>query len=91
MNQKEFNKKELYQRLLTETREKGLGYRFLLDEFKRNKWNLNANQAIEIANFLDQEINRILFYAYDLNILNVDNKTKKVILKAKQNDSEERV
>lgn len=88
MNQSEFNKKERFEKLLKETISKKLGYRFLLEEMKRNHWNVNMVQSAEIANSLNVLQTKILFYAYDLNILNVDKKTLKAIKKQKNNEEE---
>lgn len=83
MNQSEFNKEQIFQNLLKQAKEKELGFRFILEEFKRYKWNLNLKQATILANELDQPIDSILYYALDLNILNVDSKIKKALLKNK--------
>jgi hypothetical protein len=83
MNQSEFNKEQLFQNLLKQAKEKELDYRFILEEFKRYKWNLNLKQATFLANELDQPIDSILYYALDLNILNVETKIKKALLKNK--------
>lgn len=87
MNQKEFNNEQTFQSLLTTAQNKQLGYRFILDSLKRDKRNLNLKQATQIANTLDLAIDRILYYALDLNILNVTTKEKKIILKSRKNDS----
>ena len=83
MNQSEFNKEQIFQNLIKQAKEKELGYRFILEEFKRYKWNLNLKQATLLANDLDQPIDSILYYALDLNILNVETKVKKALLKNK--------
>ena len=88
MNQSEFNKKDRFEKLLKETIDKKLGYRFLLEEMKRNHWNVNMIQSADIANRLDVMQTKILFYAYDLNILNVDKKTLKAIQKQRNNQEE---
>lgn len=85
MTQQEFNKQELFQNLIKQTNEKNLGYRFILDEFKRNKWNINLVQAEEVSKGLNMNMYPVLLYALDLNILNVDNKTKKIIEKQRKN------
>ena len=85
MTQTEFNKQELFTNLIKQTKEKELGYRFILDEFKRNKWNLNLVQAETLSNELGINMFLILLYAQDINILNVDNKTKKIIEKQRKN------
>ncbi len=87
MIQQEFNKQERFDKLIEETLSKDLGYRFILDSFKKNKWNLNMSQAITIANRLNYPVNRILYYALDLNILNVTTKEKKIIIKNRKNES----
>lgn len=83
MNQAEFNKEQIFQNLLKQSKEKELGFRFILEEFKRYKWNLNLKQATLIANELNQNIDSILYYALDLNILNVESRIKKSLLKNK--------
>lgn len=88
MTQTEFNKQELFLNLIKQTIEKGLGYRFILDEFKRNKWNLNLSQAELISNELEINQFQILLYALDINILNTDNRTKKIIEKQRKNKEE---
>lgn len=88
MTQTEFNKQERFNNLLQESKKKGLGYRFILDEFKRNHWNLNLKQAEMISENLEQDYQRLLKYALDLNILNVDSKTKKAILKQFKKETE---
>jgi hypothetical protein len=85
MNQSEFNKQERFNALIQETVTKGLTYKFILDESKRNKWNINARQAEEIAAQLNINTVKVLFYALELNILNVDNKTKKALQKQLKN------
>lgn len=83
MNQSEFNKEQLFQNLIKQAKEKELGVSFVLSEFKRNKWNLNLKQATSIANELNVNIDTILYQALDLNILNVESKIKKALLKNK--------
>lgn len=83
MNQSEFNKDQLFQNLIKQAKEKELGVSFVLSEFKRNKWNLNLKQATSIANELNVNIDTILYQALDLNILNVESKIKKALLKNK--------
>jgi hypothetical protein len=85
MTQTEFNKNELFLNLIKQTKERELGYRFILDEFKRNKWNINLIQAEKISIELDVNMFLILLYAQDINILNVDSKTKKIIEKQRKN------
>lgn len=85
MTQTEFNKQELFTNLIKQTKEKDLGYRFILDEFKRNKWNINAVQAEQVSVELNINMFLVLLYAQDLNILNVDNRLKKIIEKQRKN------
>lgn len=85
MTQTEFNKQELFSNLIKQSKEKNLGYRFILDEFKRNKWNINVVQAEQVSVELGINMFLILLYAQDLNILNVDSKTKKIIEKQRKN------
>lgn len=85
MTQTDFNKQELFENLIKQAQEKSLGYRFIVDEFKRNKWNLNLVQAEDISKGLNINMYPVLLYALDLNILNVDKKTKKVIEKQRKN------
>lgn len=85
MNQSEFNKQERFNALIAEAQSKGLPYTFILEEVKRNKWNINPKQAEQISNSLNINTAKILFTAYELNILNADNKTKKVIQKQLKN------
>ena len=86
MSQTEFNKKDLYSKLLAEAVTKGLSHVFVLNEFKRNKWNLNENQAVELANTFDTNVKDIMNQAMDLNILNVNNKLKKELIKLRKNE-----
>jgi len=83
MNQSDFNKEQLFHNLIKQAKEKELGVGFILNEFKRNKWNLNLKQATFIANELETNIDSILYQALDLNILNVESKIKKALLKNK--------
>ena len=85
MNQQEFNKQEIFDNLIKTALEKKLGYQFILQEFKRNKWNLNTNQAEKIGLALNFNPVLVLLGADDLNILNVDSKTKKAIQKQRKN------
>lgn len=85
MNQNEFNKEERFKNLIEQSVIKNLGYRFIIDEFKRNRWNINLKQAEEIGSSLNVNIALILFYADDINILNVDKKTLKAIRNQKKN------
>lgn len=85
MTQQDFNKQERFLNLIKQSKEKNLGYRFILDEFKRNKWNINLLQAETLSTELNVNMFLVLLYATDLNILNVDAKTKKVIEKQKKN------
>lgn len=79
MTQHDFNKEERIENLIKQTKEKNLGYHFILSEFKRNKWNINLKQAEKLSKELNINMVRILFEAEDLNILNVDAKTKKAL------------
>jgi hypothetical protein len=85
MNQSEFNKQERFNALIEEAKSKHLTYKFVLDESKRNKWNINAKQAEQIGNSLSTNTVKVLFYALEINILNVDNKTKKALQKQLKN------
>lgn len=85
MNQQEFNKQAQFENLIKTALDKKLGYQFILQEFKRNKWNLNLKQAEKIGLALNFNPVLVLIGADDLNILNVDNKTKKAIQKQKKN------
>jgi hypothetical protein len=84
MNQTEFNKQERYEKLINEAVSKNLNHTFVLNEFKRNRWNLNEKQVVEVANKLGVNADTILNMALDLNILNVSNKLKKAILKGRK-------
>lgn len=85
MTQIEFNKEERTLNLIKQSKEKELGYRFVLEEFKRNKWNINLKQAETLSNLFNVNMVRILFEAEDLNILNVDSKTKKALKLQRKN------
>lgn len=78
-SQQEFNKTEQIENLIAQALSKDLTYTFVLEEFKRNKWNLNVAQAEKLANRFDVNMVKILFSAEDLNILNVDPRTKKAL------------
>ena len=85
MNQSEFNKEERFNNLIKQAKEKQLGYQFVLEEVKRNHWNVNAKQVELISTTLEFNNALVLFYALDLNILNVDAKTKKALNKQRKN------
>lgn len=85
MNQTEFNKEERFNNLIKQAKEKQLGYQFVLEEVKRNHWNVNAKQVELISTTLDFNNALVLFHALDLNILNVDNQTKKALNKQRKN------
>lgn len=85
MTQQEFNKEERITKLISEALNKNLTYRFVLEEFKRNKWNVNLKQAEEMSKLFNINMVLILFYAEDLNILNVDTKTKKALSRQRKN------
>lgn len=74
--------KEKFQKLIEETREKDLGYRFFLEEVKRNKWNINEKQITQISNELEVDATRIASYAQEINILNVSAKYLKALKKS---------
>ena len=78
-SQQEFNKTEQIENLIAQAISKDLTYSYVLEEFKRNKWNLNVAQAEKLANRFDVNMVRVLFTAEDLNILNVDPRTKKAL------------
>lgn len=88
MTQTEFNKEQLVQNLIQQTKDKGLTYTFILNEFKRNKWNINLKQAEHLSKELNVNMVKILFDAEDLNILNVDNKTKKALKIQRKNKAD---
>ena len=88
MTQSEFNKTSLIDGWIEQSIQKDLTYRFVVDEFQRSKWNINLIQAEYIADKLGINRMLILFYALELNILNVDAKTKKMITKALKNKHE---
>lgn len=58
-----------------------LGYRFILEEVKRDKQMLNPKQVEFISDSLDLQYNRVLESALKMDILDVDSKTKKVLQK----------
>lgn len=78
-SQQEFNKQEQIENLVLQAISKDLSYTYVLEEFKRNKWNLNVAQAEMLSNRFDVNMVKILFSAEDLNILNVDPRTKKAL------------
>ncbi len=77
--QQEFNKHEQFENLILQAINKELTYTYVLEEIKRNKWNLNVAQAEKLANRFDVNMVQILFKAEDMNILNVDARTKKAL------------
>ena len=77
--QQEFNKHEQIENLINQALSKDLTYTYVLEEFKRNKWNLNIAQAEKLSNRFDVNMVLILFKAEDMNILNVDARTKKAL------------
>jgi hypothetical protein len=78
-SQQEFNKQEQIENLVLQAISKDLTYTYVLEEFKRNKWNLNIAQAEMLSNRFNVNMVKILFDAEDLNILNVDPRTKKAL------------
>lgn len=88
MTQSDFNKKERFENLLVTAKSRDLGISFLLNEFKRNKWNLNLKQAEEITEALSIDYQKLLQTALEMNLLNVDSRTKKAILKNKARDAQ---
>lgn len=84
MTQSEFNKKELIKNIIQTAKEKELGFKYVLEEFKRNKWNINLEQAQLICNELNTNMTYVLFEAEDMNILNVDNSFKKKLNKQRK-------
>lgn len=88
ITQQEFNKEEQLKNLVAQTKAKELTYSFVLNEFKRNKWNVNLKQAEYLSKELNVNMVRILFDAEDLNILNVDAKTKKALRIQRKNKSD---
>ena len=77
--QQEFNKQEQFDNLILQALGKDLPYSYVLEEMKRNKWNLNVVQSEKLANRFNINMVQILFMAEDLNILNVDPRTKKAL------------
>lgn len=84
MTQQDFNKQERITKLINEAKHKELTYRFVLEEFKRNKWNVNLKQAEEMSIVFNVNMVLVLLYAEDLNILNVDNKTRKALKQSRK-------
>lgn len=78
-------KEQDFNRIISVTKEKELSFRFVLEEFKRKKCNLNLKQAEILSNLFNVNMVRILFEAEDLNILNVDSKTKKALKLQRKN------
>lgn len=58
-----------------------LGYRFILEEVKRDKQLLTPKQVEFISESLDLHYNRVLETSVRMDILDVDSKTKKVLQK----------
>ena len=58
-----------------------LGYRFILEEVKRDKQLLTPKQVEFISESLDLHYNRVLEASVKMDILDVDSKTKKVLQK----------
>lgn len=71
--------------LINQALEKDLTYIYVLSEIKRKKWNLNLKQAEHLSTKFNVNMVRILFSAEDLNILNVDSKTKKALKTQRKN------
>ncbi len=71
--------------LINQALEKDLTYTYVLSEIKRKKWNLNLKQAEHLSTKFNVNMVRILFSAEDLNILNVDSKTKKALKTQRKN------
>jgi len=84
MTQSDFSKNTHFQSIIDYAKSKDLGYQYVLEECKRLKWNINLKQSEDIANIFKVNHVLILFYADDINILNVDSKTKKNIQKQKK-------
>lgn len=78
-------KEQDFNYIISVTKEKELSFRFVLEEFKRKKCNLNLKQAEILSNLFNVNMVRILFEAEDLNILNVDSKTKKALKLQRKN------
>lgn len=78
-------KEQDFNHIVSVTKEKELSFRFVLEEFKRKKCNLNLKQAETLSNLFNVNMVRILFEAEDLNILNVDSKTKKALKLQRKN------
>jgi hypothetical protein len=88
MTQQEFNKEQLFHNLINQCIEKDLPYWYILEESKRSKWNLNPRQIELISDLLNVNNLDVTFAALDLGILNVDNRTKKVIEKQRKRNEE---
>ncbi len=86
--QKEFNKQEQFDNLILQALSKDLPYSYILEEMKRSKWNLNVAQAEKLANKFNVNMVQVLFTAEDLNILNVDPRTKKALKIQRKNKSD---
>ena len=71
--------------LINQALEKDLTYTYVLSEKKKKKWNLNLKQAEHLSTKFNVNMVRILFSAEDLNILNVDSKTKKALKTQRKN------
>mgnify|MGYP003402559587 CR=1 FL=1 len=84
MNQSEFNKQELFESWIKTAKEQHFDFKYVLDEVKRNKWNVNLTQVTKISNDLNTPINIILWEAEEMNILNVPHKLRKLIQKEKK-------
>lgn len=90
MNQTEFNKKEQEENILTVCKSRNLDYKFVISEYKRNRWNISLNKAEVICKELNCDYQTFLIFAINEGVLSVDNQTKKKILKnAKRANSTE--
>jgi len=88
MTQSKFNKKQEFENLILFAKSKELPFTYILQEIKRKRWNLNLKQAEEISKAYNINMVKILFEAEDINILNVDSKTRKALSLQRKNKSD---
>jgi hypothetical protein len=72
---------EKFKRLIQQAYENDMTYRYVLEEVKRDKQLIDPQQCESISAKLNVSFDRVIFYALDLNILDIDQKTKNVLLK----------
>jgi hypothetical protein len=65
------------EQIITDASNRGLSYRFILEEVKREKGNVNERQVVAICNTMDCKPVDVMKLAKELNVLNVPKKLLK--------------